>query len=181
MNGQTKFRDLWRWRLARAIETTGRTGWLGLAAVVLALIMASALLRGMAQKTQALEQEIQDLRQGKTEDSKNGASANLPLLLPGANASTEFAALLHQLSTRESVRIDRMEYQLQRETGKALLLYRVDLVAIAPYLNLRNWIDAVLKERPTVAIDELVLERPNSELNDITARVRLTLYMKGET
>lgn len=177
MNGQINLRDLWRWRIARAFESFGRNGWLGLAAVILAIVISSAVLRGMAQKNTELEQEINELRRGKSDGT---TSTSLPSILPDASASIEFPAFLHQASSRHSVRIDRMEYQLRREPGKPLLVYRVDLVGIASYPNLRNWLDTILKERPTLAIDELVLERPNSDLEEITARVRLTLYMKGE-
>ena len=181
MNGQINLRDLWRWRLVRAFESFGRTGWLGLAAVILAIILAIALLRGTIEKTRALEHEVKELQQGKSDTPQSaGSSASLLSLLPEANASIEFPAFLHQVSSRQSVRIDRMEYQLQKEVGKPLLLYRVDLVGIAPYLKLRSWLDEVLKERPTVAIDELIFERPNADLDEVTARIRLTFYMKGD-
>ena len=88
--------------------------------------------------------------------------------------------VLHTLADGESVRVERMEYQMQRESGKALLLYRADIVAVAPYLRLRGWIDSILRERPTVAIDDLIFERSSADLSEVTARIRLTLYMKGD-
>ena len=181
MNGQIKLADLWRWRFARAFESIGRTGWIGLAAVILALVLSIALLRGMAEKTKALEKEIGELRQGKIDSTSNISSTSLLQIIPDASTAIEFPAQLHQASSRQSIRIDRMEYQLQRETGKPLLLYRVDLVGVGSYPNLRNWLDSILKENPTVGIDELILERPNSDLDEITARLRLTLYMKAPT
>lgn len=172
-------RAVWRWRLTRAFESIGRTGWLGLAALAVALLIAGTVLRNMNQQKQALEQDLRDLRQGKM-PRQGGASALLPHLLPGPTAAADFATVLHTLADGESVRVERMEYQMQREAGKGLLLYRADIVAVAPYLRLRTWIDSILHERPTVAIDDLVFERPNGDAGEVTARLRLTLFMKGE-
>lgn len=172
-------RAVWRWRLTRAFESIGRTGWLGLAALCVALIIAGTVLRNMNQQKLGLEQDIRDLRQGKM-PRKDRGSTLLPQLLPGPAAATDFATVLHTLAASESVRVDRMEYQMQRESGKSLLLYRADIVAIAPYLKLRTWIDNILRERPTVAIDDLVFERANADAGEVTARLRLTLFMKGE-
>ena len=169
----------WRWRLTRGFESIGRTGWLGLAALAVALLIAGTVLRHMNQQRQNLEQDLRDLRQGRM-PSKYGASAQLPRLLPGPAAATDFATVLHTLADGESVRVERMEYQMQRESGKALLLYRADIVAVAPYLRLRGWIDSILRERPTVAIDDLIFERSSADLSEVTARIRLTLYMKGD-
>lgn len=180
MNAQVNLRDLWRWRVVRAFESFGRIGWLGLAAILIAIVLAIVLLSRTVEKTRALEKEIKELRLGKTDDAPGGSALSLLSLLPPPQAAIEFPAFLHQVSARQSVRVDRVEYQLQKEVGKPLLLYRVDLVGIAPYLNLRRWLDEILKERPTVVLDELVLERPNAELDEITARVRLTLYLKGD-
>lgn len=169
----------WRWRLTRAFESIGRTGWLGLAALALALIIAGTVLRGMNQQRLSLEQDLHDLRQGRM-PSKERSSTKLPRLLPGPAAAAEFATLLHTLAAADAVRVDHMEYQMLHESGKTLLLYRADVAATAPYLRLRNWIDSILRERPTVAIDDLVFERPNADAGEVTARLRLTLYMKGE-
>ena len=173
-------RAVWRWRITRLFESVGRNGWLGLAALLLAALIALTVLRGMWQRHQALDEEISDLRQGKLKEHNTANAARLPALLPGASAAAEFANLLNNLAGRTGVHIDRMEYQLQRESGKPVLLYRAELVAIAPYLNLRSWLDAVLAERPTAAIDEVVFERPNADAPDVVARVRLVLFMKGE-
>jgi hypothetical protein len=134
----------------------------------------------MAGKVEALEREAAELRQGKSAGSVANGASDLPRLLPGQGASADFANVLNSLAARDGVRIDRMEYQLQREPGKPVLVYRADLVAVAPYLQLRNWLDTILRERPTVAIEELVFERPNADVGEVTARVRLALFMKGE-
>lgn len=179
MNEKTKERPVWRWRLTRALESVGRTGWIGVGALLLAVVIALTVLRGMSQRTQALEKEIRELRTGKGDAGSRGGVA-LAQLLPDSTASADFAALLYQSAARDTVRIDRIDFQMLRETGKPLLAYRAEVVAVAPYLNLRKWLDGLLRDRPTVAIDELVFERPNADVGEVTARVRLTLFMKGE-
>ncbi len=172
-------RAVWRWRLTRAFESIGRTGWIGLLALAVASVIAVSVLPKMNQQRQALEQDIQDLRQGRL-PSRDRGTTELPNLLPGPAAATDFANLLHSLAAGDNVRIERMEYLMQRESGRALLLYRADVVAVAPYLRLRGWIDRVLRERPTVAIDDLGFERANTDAVEVTARLRLTLFMKAE-
>lgn len=180
MKGQLQHQAVWRWRITRTLESVGRRGWLGVAALAVAILITATVLRGMTRNIEALEYELSELRQGKTSGSLANGASDLPRLLPGQAASADFANVLHSLAARDSVRIDRMEYQLQREPGKPILVYRADLVAIAPYLQLRNWLDTILREQPTVAIEELVFERPNADVGEVTARVRLALFMKGE-
>jgi|GEM_PF-5520056 len=169
----------WRWRITRTLESIGRNGWLGLAVLLLALLFSATMLRGLAEKKRNLERELGELRQGRLGEGGK-APVSLATLLPGAATSGEFANLLNALALREGVRIDRMEYQLQRESGKPVLLYRAELVAIAPYLKIRGWLDAILTERPTVAVEELVFERPNANAAEVVVRLRLVLFMKGE-
>lgn len=171
----------WRWRGARLLESLGRSGWIGLGALALALAIAGSVLRNMNDRLHGLENAVA----GGKSDSRDKEKANvaptaLARLLPGTAAATEFAALLPKLAMQENVRLERSEYQMQRESGKPIVLYRGDLVVSGPYLKLRAWLDAVLRERPTVAIDEMIFERPNGETPDVTLRIRLTLFMKGD-
>lgn len=180
MMDRAQLQAVWRWRLTRVLESIGRPGWLGLAALAVALVLGSTVLRNMAKSVGALQQEISEVRQGKTGQPQGSGAAMLPRLLPGPSAAADFATGINALAGQNGVRVDRMEYQLQREAGKPILVYRADLVAVAPYLQVRSWLDALLREKPTVAIEELVFERPTADLGEVTARVRLAFFMKGE-
>lgn len=169
----------WRWRAARGLSATGRIGWLGLAAFVLAIGAAIAILPGMWQKLDTLQEEAEAERQRRILSGFN-PEAPLPRLLAPATSAPEFVAVMNNLAQRHGVKIERIDYQLLHESGKKVLQYRADLVAQAPYLNTRAWIDGVLRERPSVALDELLFERSSADAAEVTARVRFTLFLRGE-
>lgn len=169
----------WRWRAARGLAALGRTGWLGLAALVVSITIAAITFPGMVQRLDRLQQDALAERQRRAAAGYS-AEAALPRLLSAAGTSGEFVAAMNTLASNEGIIIERIDYQLLRETGKPVLQYRADLTAQAPYLKLRTWIDAVLRERPSVALDELVFERPSPDTTEVTARIRFTHFMRGE-
>lgn len=178
MTGLPPPRAVWRWHLIRALESIGRTGWAGLGALAIAALLTLTVLHRLNQERLALSHEVTDLRSGRAPSNADGE--RLAALLPSPAAATDFANLLHTLAARDGVRIERTDYQMLRENGKALLLYHADVVAVAPYLRLRSWLDRLLEERPTMAIDDLVFERATTDAAEVTAHLRLTLYMKAE-
>lgn len=171
--------EQWRWRAARGLSSIGRTGWLGLAALVLAVTAAGSLMPGMWQRLDTLQEEAEAERQRRLMSGFN-PEAPLPRLLAPAGSAGEFVATMNALALREGIRIERIDYQMLNESGRPVLQYRADLTAQAPYLKLRAWIDAVLRERPSVALDELIFERASPDITDVTARVRFTLFMRSE-
>lgn len=169
----------WRWRAARGLSSLGRTGWLGLAALLVSIAIAIITFPAMVQRLDRLQQDALAERQRRAAAGYT-AEAALPRLLAAAGTSGEFVAAVHTLAANDGIIIERIDYQLLRETGKPVLQYRADLTAQASYLKLRSWIDAVLRERPSVALDELVFERPNPDTTEVTARIRFTHFMRGE-
>lgn len=169
----------WRWRAARALSAIGRVGWLGLAALLLAIGAAVSLLPGMWQRLDRLQQDAETERERRIISGFH-PEAPLPRLLAPAGSAADFVAAMNALAQREGIKIERIDYQLLSESGKPVLQYRADLTAQAPYLKLRLWIDAVLRDRPSVALDELIFERANAGAGEVTARVRFTLFMRSE-
>ncbi|HRE15848.1 MAG TPA: hypothetical protein PLW86_02115 [Rhodocyclaceae bacterium] len=169
----------WRWRAARGLSAIGRIGWMGLAALVLAIATAVSTLPGMWQRLDRLQADAEAERDRRIMSGFN-PEAPLPRILAPAGSAADLVAAMNALAQREGIKIERIDYQLLNDSGKPVLQYRADLTAQAPYLKLRQWIDAVLRDRPSVALDELVFERPNASAGEVTARVRFTLFMRGE-
>ena len=170
---------LWRWRMARGLSAIGRMGWFGLGALLLAVGVAIFSLPGMFSRLDSL-QAAADAERQRRAASGFTPEAPLPRLLASQASASDFVASMNALAQREGIKIDRIDYQLLRESGKSVLQYRADLTAQAPYLNLRAWIDAVLLDRPSVALDELIFERANGDAANVTARLRFTLFMRGD-
>lgn len=172
---------VWRWRLLRFLESLGRPGWFGLAALAIAAILTLSVLLPMFRKLQMQEADMRGDKASRQEQwQANIAPAALARLLPPPSAATELAALLPQLAATHQVRLEAAEYQLQQEAGKPLAHYRADLAVTGTYLHLRAWLDALLLERPSLAIDEMRFERSTGDAPEATLRLRATLFMKGQ-
>ena len=71
------------------------------------------------------------------------------------------------------------EYRLENG-GLGLIRYRVNLPMRTSYVQLRLFMDTVLKTLPTVSIDAVRFERKKISDVQLDAQVRLTLYFRPE-
>ena len=98
-------------------------------------------------------------------------------LFPPTAAITDEMEKLWTIATEYQVNLQQGEYRLE-SAGPGLSRYRVTLPVRASYVQLRQFINYILTERPAISIDGLRLERKKIGETQLDAQIRLTLYFR---
>lgn len=84
------------------------------------------------------------------------------------------------LATEYKIDLQSAEYRM--ESGNpGLIRYRVTLPLRANYVQLRLFVDTILKTIPTISIDGLRFERKKISDTQLEAQIRLTFYFRPAT
>lgn len=98
-------------------------------------------------------------------------------LFPPAAGLTDQLERLHRMARRAGLELAQGEYRLDRR-GAGLWAYRVTLPVRGSYSQMRDFVDAVLKEMPIASIEALRFERKKAADIELEAQLRLTLHLR---
>ena len=98
-------------------------------------------------------------------------------LFPPASGLTNDLERLHRLARSAGLELAQGEYRLERRPA-GLWAYRVTLPVRGGYPQLRDFVDAVLKEMPIASLEALRFERKKAADTELEAQLRLTLHLR---
>jgi hypothetical protein len=171
--------DLW--------QTLGWPGVLGVPVLAAAIVMWS-LVPGMASETRTLHEEAWQARKvaavNAAVTSKVTAEAEATQKFPElfstfASSGNDLAAIF-ALASEEHLTLGAAQYQLASESGARFLRYQVTLPVKEQYATIRRFIAAVLNKVPNAALQDIHVERPAVDGNQLEARIRFELIYRAE-
>lgn len=176
-------------RLRRALRPAVWRG-LGAGGVCAALLgtAAAVLALGLTPAWQAQAQALEDAAWQQRHMAARAAAraaarpAALPPLaerLPAAEQARERLARLLELAVRHGVQVQRTEQRLLREAD-AGALERLQLVTpmVAPYADLRAFIEAALAADDGLSLDHLRLHRPRLDAAELEADLTWSMHQR---
>jgi hypothetical protein len=106
------------------------------------------------------------------------ALETLPELFPGfAQSAGDIASILAQ-ARDSNLTLGSAEYQVMTDSGARFLRYQVLLPVKDQYSAIRHFLAAVLNNVPNAALQEIHVERPAVDGNQLDARVRFELIYR---
>lgn len=159
----------------------------------IALLIAATLLAGYAapawethaavlqRANQRIDQELK--ASGPTHDSPLSPAEQIHRFhawFPPSSNAVDDLRLLGEQARSHKLALDKGEYQMVRESGKALLAYDIVLPVNATYPALRGFVSAVLNAAPHAALAELRMERPNAGNATLAARIHFRFTYQDE-
>jgi Tfp pilus assembly protein PilO len=174
----------WAHRLAE------QAGLPGLAAGLLALGCAVGWLAW----AQPLTDRLKDLRRDNAQLQQRIASAARqappPVQVSQARRLAEFVSgfptdkgipaaltVLHGVAARHGLQLAKAEFRWVEQGNEPFARYSILLPVQADYASLRAFLDDMLREVPSVALEELSLKRDDLKTERIDARLRLTMFL----
>jgi Type II secretion system (T2SS), protein M subtype b len=165
-------------------------GWPGIGAGLLASACALAWLAW----AQPLGDRLKDLRRDNAQLQQRIAGAARQALPPvqvsQAQRLAEFVSgfptdkgipaalsVLHDVATRHGLQLAKAEFRLVEQGNEPFARYSMLLPVQADYASLRAFLDDMLREVPSVALEELSLKRDDLKTERIDARLRLTMFL----
>ncbi len=167
-----------------------RVGLPGAVAAVLAGACLAGWLLGVRPSTdevQRLRSEnavLQDqltVRAGRlpasVEDTPRQQLAEFSQRFPNERAITSTFARLHRMALHHGLQLQHAEFRLSGDAGDPISRYSMVLPVEGDYRSLRGFVDEVLRDLPSVALDELTLRRDDAKAQVLEARLRLVLFV----
>ncbi len=87
---------------------------------------------------------------------------------------------LDKLASQSAVRLARGEFRLVSDADyPGLMRYEINLPVQAGYKQVRQFVDAVSREIPTMGLSQIGLKREGLEQAQVEARLDFVLYLRG--
>ena len=177
----------WVARLSYVGACVGPVGWIGLAALLIALALVAVSHLQIDPGNRAASDEIARLQAQIVQASKPGAPLRNPAdamaavagQLPTADQAPLFIEDVQNSASRSHIQIDRTEYAVQSALGSRALRVQLTMPAHGSYPQLRTWLQSLLHEHPSTALNELSLRREHDGAGQLEARVTISFYSQA--
>jgi hypothetical protein len=178
---------LLRARLAYAARRIGPVGWAGIAALLVAVALAAGARLWLDPANRALTAEAAQLKEliarARRPDARFNPIADpvgtIVAQLPPADQLPAFVEAVQAQAGRKGLQIDRTEYRVQKTLSGRALRYQLSMPAHGGYPQIRTWLEALLHDYPSAALDELSMHRAADGSPQLDARITLSFYSQG--
>ncbi|TFW71619.1 hypothetical protein C3Y98_05880 [Methylotenera oryzisoli] len=166
------------------LRQLGWQGWLGLSLLLVSLLLMVMVVRPQASKIETLTSHILELKTNpninklkvKT-DTQFDIEQKFYALLPQKNeANNKITEILHA-ATSAGIVTNKVEYSSQ-SLSATLIKYQISLPVQGSYVQIRQFINAVLNNLPTVALNDISMKRENIGSDLIEANIKFTIYLR---
>lgn len=170
---------------AEQFQRAGLPGVLGLALAASAAVAGlSALLpakRELQETRLALAEARQQLHVAEARDtapaSVEDQLARFYTHFPARTQAPELLARVYDAADENGLQVARADYTVADDRKAGLVSYQVLVPLSGQYGQIRGFVDEVLQDIPTLAVDELDFSRERISESRLDARVRLNLFM----
>ena len=165
-------------RMARATQIWGRTGWLGLVLCAVAVFWFTQAWRAhQADISAASVEPVPDAPAARV------APASHPVRLTLAPQDEQALLLtqVQQVAVSQGLAWTAADYKLVPATESAPMALEVRCTLKGTYPRLRATLAQWLQGVPGLAIRDLVMSRPSSEVADVEAKLQIVIFMRSGT
>lgn len=172
--------------LGYKLRKLGWQGLLGIALLVSSLLVYLIVANPKTQQLAQLQSEYLTLKVKSKSDFKNIKPGNnfdmaqrFYAFLPKQNeANSEISQILSEVN-RAGLVMDKVEYS-QSNVSSAIIQYQIKLPLSGSYMQIRQFLNQVLKTFPSIALSDISLARNDVTSEILDARIQLTLYLSNE-
>lgn len=179
-------RPWWRSDAQRIVRSAGWAGVLGAALTAFAVAFDISGNRPLAEEADALYRQTRSLlRQQRhavtpppTERERLDAYYGA---FPAGDGLPDLLVRIHGYALARGLAADKAEYRSTPLTGTPLEQVALELPLHGCYAALRLWLGDLQAELPAVAVDGLQLKRAEIGAEELDARVRLVIFLRGRS
>lgn len=157
-----------------------------------ALLVAAALglhwlvVRPLAQRVDALQAQREDPRDGALQRmgdalaSPDSARARLDTFYRHFERNdrlTDRLARVHAIASKLGLEIKRADYRLDSQPGRRLDRYQMTVPLQGSYLSTRAFVSTVLRELPTVSLEQVQFQRKDVADGTVDAQVSFIFHL----
>ncbi|MBC7779050.1 MAG: hypothetical protein H7125_02995 [Proteobacteria bacterium] len=188
-NGAATLVPRMTWAIAGVVH---RLGWIGLGGVALLVLGVAVVLYSQLHLEPMLELERSSLereveaRKGQPSivitERQSAPTTRLETFyeaFPDTAQIPNVLGVLVKLASRHQLKLEQGQYRLAPEAGGPLLRYQVKLPITGAYPQLRTFVEDVLHEVPSFALDSVQFRRESIGAPALDAEVEFSLYVRA--
>lgn len=178
------------WHLKRRLTRLGWIGTAGLGLLVMCLAFYLSALRPTQARLDQLHTNVTSLHD-RIQDPAGAMRANRDTpaqqlvayyqSFPAQESTPDWLDKIYKAARNQNIPLEQGEYRANRDNTGKLVRYQVTLPVKGTYLQLRQFLAAVLTDIPIAALDHISFERQKIGDEVIEAKIRLTLYLDQKT
>lgn len=154
---------------------------LGGAFYALAWRPAAAQAEALARETQSLQARLRAAAAQRDGDTiVEDPLTRFYRVFPDTRVAVSALGKIHRHAQERGLELERGEYRLVDDQSGRLIAYQANLPVRGSYVQVRQFLAAILADLPYVALEEVAFERRRISDATIEAKVRLTLYIARE-
>lgn len=154
----------------------------GLAMLAAAGIVYLAMVLPGIREIAALKTALSRMRSHPTLSRQYAPAEELALFydfFPAREALPEQLRTVHRLAADKELAIERVDYKLTRIAGTPLWRYQMSFPLNTDYATLRHYMADILLALPNAALEDVELQRADSDAELLEEKIGLVLFFKG--
>lgn len=176
------------WRITIGCQRFGWGAALSLLVLAATGLAYAFLIQPMLDQSQALQEEIRDIRRSVSPARSNKAILN-PLdelgsfyeFFPQSERMPDLLERIYRAAAEQGVALDRGDYQLSPEREVKLVRYDIVLPVKGGYLQVRRFLAQVLNDVPSLALESIAFNRQRINESQVDVQIKFSLYMRPST
>jgi hypothetical protein len=169
-------------RLRRLAEELGTPGILGVGVLLFCALFYFSGVRPLEREVQAQQAAAERLKartplQLVSRGDRGEDLRRFHALFPTIDQLPRELDRVYTIARTANLQVQQGEYRLDAR-GPGLIAYRVTFPIRGTYGQLRQFVDATLKEMSTVSLETLRFERKKAGDTQLEAQVRLTMHFR---
>ncbi len=184
VNPISKKPSTWLLALNYKLRRLGWQGVLGLIFIAISALLLIFVIMPNTKKIEALELSFAELKANKAKgkvavksDSQLDVIVKLNGLMPKQSQANNKIAQILYAATNEGLATDKVDYASQSYASD-LMKYQIKFPTQGSYIQIRHFINTVLKALPTLALTDIKLKREDIGSEVIDANIQFSLYAR---
>ena len=143
-----------------------------------AITPAENKVTDLARRTEQLRDRVQSQ---KAATAKQATPSNqldaFYKILPKASAAPDELNKLYEAAKAQNIILDQGEYRMIRDDGNKISRYEIVLPVKGSYPQIRKFVNQVLKDIPTMALEGITFQRQKVGESVTQSQIRFTLFL----
>lgn len=186
------------WLMSQMVKMLSIWGLLGVLTCLASALFYITQTLSLAQETTALQQSVDEasrnIKRAEVKTFELVAAKKDPnqeigefyAMFPQGKYLADSLRQIHQTALKHQITLNQGDYklaankQLQMKQEQVLSRYEFVLPITGKYIQIRQFVSAILAQQPALALNDIQIKRENNLSPSVEARLVLVLFFKGD-
>ena len=184
-----EFSELLRWKTNRLMPLLGWPGVMAIGLLVILIPFYFSAIRPLQTNLASLRLDLvtshdRSLKHDEVDhslDTPSGQLAKFYQFFPPEKTSPHLLGMMVEIANRKGLALNHGEYAVVNDTEGQLRRYKITLPVQGTYPQIRQYLAILIKEIPSMTLENVQFERKDITDTDLQAKIKLVLYLRQQS